>query len=651
MQTHTIARTLSLVLLLGGAAACRDSPTPPDESELRLEMRRGLIPFEEETIAPGSTLQLEAKFINAAGAPQNAGSVDWSTTDPGVATVDASGRITASQVGTTKVVVSAGGQADTGIVNVATAVAGELACEAGDPDLTLAVGDVRLFAGEETVDLCLPGGLTGADYLLVPFNASLAAGARLDTRVVASATVAPLPSLSPSVAPVQPFVRQREAVPDDEFHLRHLRQSHAEFESALRSFSPSQAIAARATPAVGELLRLNAATLASSGCSDPDYRTGRVVAISDRAVIVADTANPKNGFSTADYTAIGETFDDLIWQVDTGHFGEPTDIDENGRVMIFYTRAVNELTPSGSDSYVGGFFYNRDLFPTSGSSACAGSNEAEMFYMLVPDPTGVVNGNARSTSFVLERTYSVLAHEFQHLINDSRRLYVNEAMVWEDSWLNEGLSHIAEELAFYAASGHTPRQNLGSTPITGEAARMFDRYNLDNVERYIRYLRMPEDHSLIGNVDELGTRGAIWAFLRYAADREPGDDAAMWRRLVNSTTLGLENLEEVIGANPRDWMHDWEVSVFTDDAGFTIAEPYTQPSWNFRVLTPILDATGRFPLRVNGLSATSPSVLLEGGGAIFYQMRVQAGARRAVRTTVDQLPPPSRLRLGVVRIR
>ena len=31
---------------------------------------------------------------------------------------------------------------------------------------------------------------------------------------------------------------------------------------------------------------------AENACSSPDYRTGRVVAISDRAIIVADTTNP-----------------------------------------------------------------------------------------------------------------------------------------------------------------------------------------------------------------------------------------------------------------------------------------------------------------------------------------------------------------------
>jgi hypothetical protein len=271
-----------------------------------------------------------------------------------------------------------------------------------------------------------------------------------------------------------------------------------------------------------------------------------------------------------------------------------------------------------------------------------------MFYMLAPDPNGEVNGNVRSTSFVLERTFSVLAHEFQHLINDSRRLYVNDALVWEDSWLNEGLSHIAEELAFYAASGLAPGQNLGASLL---AAQSFKRYNLDNLDRYIRYLRAPEENSLLGNVDQLATRGAAWAFLRYVADRDAGDDMAMWTRLVNSTSLGLTNLEQVLGANPRDWMHDWQVSVFTDDAGFAIADRYTQPSWNFRVLTAARDESGQFPLRTRGVGPTSPGVLLQGGGAVFLRLGLTATTQRALRTTVNDLPPPSRLRLAVVRTR
>src|SRR6185437_9443457 len=103
-------------------------------------------------------------------------------------------------------------------------------------------------------------------------------------------------------------------------------------------------------------------------------------------------------YTTADYQSFGAAFDTLIYPVDTANFGAPTDKDANQHVILFFTRAVNELTPPGQNFYVGGFFFNRDLFPvtTAGSvEGCAASNFAEMVYLLVPDPTGAVNQNVR----------------------------------------------------------------------------------------------------------------------------------------------------------------------------------------------------------------------------------------------------------------
>ena len=70
----------------------------------------------------------------------------------------------------------------------------------------------------------------------------------------------------------------------------------------------------------------------------------------------------------------------------------------------------------------------------------AGSNTGEMFYLLAPDPTGAINGNVGATGFVDSVTTSVLAHEFQHLINASRRLYVtrtspiSRSSGWTKGW-------------------------------------------------------------------------------------------------------------------------------------------------------------------------------------------------------------------------
>jgi hypothetical protein len=194
--------------------------------------------------------------------------------------------------------------------------------------------------------------------------------------------------------------------------------------------------------------------------------------------IVADTANPAGGFTSAEYASFAAAFDTLAYPVDVQHFGRPTDLDRNGRVIIFFTSAVNALTPRGASFVVGGFFWNRDLFPRAGTRGCLGSNDGELFYMLAPDPSGTVNGNARTRDYVLRTSVAVLAHEFQHLINASRRLYVlNSSTFNEEVWLNEGLSHAAEELVFFRATRLAPRSRIAlatlraSTPGSPRSTR------------------------------------------------------------------------------------------------------------------------------------------------------------------------------------
>ena len=68
------------------------------------------------------------------------------------------------------------------------------------------------------------------------------------------------------------------------------------------------------------------------------------------------------GSTAADFTAIANEFDDLIFKTDTSWFGAPTDINKDGRITILYTPEVNKFTPKGSPSYIGGFFWGGDLF-------------------------------------------------------------------------------------------------------------------------------------------------------------------------------------------------------------------------------------------------------------------------------------------------
>ena len=406
-----------------------------------------------------------------------------------------------------------------------------------------------------------------------------------------------------------------------------------------------------AAPQVGDIMTVNVQT--DSACTDIIERGARVVAIGAQSIVLSDTLNPSGGFSTADYQRFAARFDTLVYPIDVANFGVPADIDKNGKVVLLFTTAVNALTPRNSSSYVGGFFYNRDLFPIADAlplQGCPGSNYSELFYLLAPDPQGVINGNVRETSFVDSVTTSVLAHEFQHLINASRRLYVTQGVEdFETTWLNEGLSHIAEELLFYHEARLASRQNIDTIKIrSSNGIRIaFNVDMLANAGRYRTFLEKPSANSPFRDDDSLETRGATWNLLRYLADRKGGTESATWQALVNTTRVGVSNLSSVFGSDLASKVHDWNVSHYTDDIVPGLPAEHTQPSWNWHSVFKALTKSGpAYPLEVKSLTAGSASGTLIGGGAAYYRFSVPAGTSATV-----TLAAPGPIYARVVRLR
>jgi hypothetical protein len=405
------------------------------------------------------------------------------------------------------------------------------------------------------------------------------------------------------------------------------------------------------TVRVGDVVRVN--VQADSACSSPRYRGARVAAIGTRSIVLEDTLNPRNGFGDADYRRYAARFDTLVYPLDSAAFGAPTDIDGNGRVVLVFTRSVNEQTPRDAVTYVAGFTFSRDLFPVGGSprtEACEGSNEGEYFYLLAPDPAGVVNGNPRTTSFVDSITTAVIAHEFQHLINAGRRIHVNNASTLEEKWLDEGLAHIAEELLFYREAGVSPRSNLDAGRLRA-SSHVLDAYNRDmggNQVRYRNYLQRTSRASPVGGDDELWTRGAAWSLLRYLADRG-GVGTDVFSRLVNSRSTGVANAVGVFGTGLATLVRDWNVTHAVDD--LAPGSPFQQPGWNFRSIFANIGGGGVYPLSVQPMTsgiAYAGSVL--SGGAAYYRITVPANASATVSLTEQSGAAPT-LSLVTVRIK
>ncbi len=260
-----------------------------------------------------------------------------------------------------------------------------------------------------------------------------------------------------------------------------------------------------------------------------------------------------------------------------------------------------------------------------------------------PTRIKTINANFKTKSVIAALVAPTLVHEFQHLINAGRRIYVNDASDLEEVWLNEGLSHIAEELWYYLESGNAPLGNIDIARIRSSQTQL-DAWNNDQSQNFGRlsaYLAATSSHSPFSLVDGLEMRGAIWQLLRYSADQKGGDQRATWRALVNSTTNGQANYDAVFGdiiANARNW----SVAQFVDDDGFSVASPYTNPSWNFRSVFSGL-RSGVLPLATQSLvTGTNVQLSIVGGSAAYVRFAVASGVAAAIgATSANEAVPPN----------
>lgn len=670
-QPLRLACVIAALVLFAGCGGGTDVPPAAAVARIGGDQQQG-------TINTALTVPLSVRVTNSGGLAQEGVTVSWTVTSgggsvsPPTSVSDVNGVATTTWTlgpvpGEQTVTASLQEGATTTFTAVATSA---VAC---DGTISMNVGGVCLASPARAADVQVSGGTAGAEYVAIAYHDGNLTRSAVSVSATAIGAVAATGPPTPVTVPLAAATMNGSAalmLGSDPGFERALRRRERESLRPLVSWGGARSGAAQSvTPVeprfaiVGDVLSLNANAVQS--CTSPDMRQGVVRHISTNAIWVEDTGNPTGGFSTADYVEMATAFDSHIWPTDIAAFGAPTDIDQNGKVIIFFTIRVNQLTPASQPtSFVGGFFFSRDLFPKTNSetvngrtlSPCAGSNFAEMFYMLAPDPQGV-HSRPWTVQEVKNVSPGTIAHELQHLINGSRRLRITPNSTWpEVVWMEEGLSHIAEELVYYKVSGFSPRQNLTRSQILATQAlqNALLNYQFANFGRFSTYLRRTHDQSPYGETassggtapgdwDDLETRGAIWSFLRWAADHRGSGDGDVWMRLANNTTVGVDNLRNVFGADIGGRFREWAAANYMDDAqGLPQADAtYRQPSWNFRdVLRTVSSNNDQFPLNTFNIAGQQPTFTLVDGGAAYLRFGVTANASANVRVTVSggQLP-------------
>src|SRR2546430_9932171 len=257
-------------------------------------------------------------------------------------------------------------------------------------------------------------------------------------------------------------------------------------------------------------------------------KSGRHIAI------YVDSAAPQPGLTQSDLDAMREVIETRLYVVDTLAFGRESDIDANHVVLVLMTNRVNRLVTAAECStggYVGGYFFGGDIDPYFRRFF----NSAEIFYSIVPDPAATLSC-AHSVSEIKNSLPVTFVHEFQHMISYNQHVLVRRGQA-EILWLNEGLSHYAEE-----------RGGRSFLPLpAGDSTFCF--FVGGDLSDAGQYLANPESHFLVdtSGIGGLAERGAYLLFVRYLVGHfcrtgGPFDAGGLTPALVQTGVTGVANV-------------------------------------------------------------------------------------------------------------
>ncbi|HXC24326.1 MAG TPA: hypothetical protein VNU46_00315 [Gemmatimonadaceae bacterium] len=420
-------------------------------------------------------------------------------------------------------------------------------------------------------------------------------------------------------------------------------------------------------PAVNTKITLHTLTAAGFGgataslCDTYNTTTATVMAVSNHAIVVSDNASPSGGFTQAQFQDIAQEFDTFIYPTDSSYFGLPTDFDDNGHIIIFYTPSVNRLTAAGQASltgYIGGFFFAGDLFPPA---QCPESNQGEIFYLLTPDPFGI-DGNRFPTDFVRQVTRGTIAHEFQHMINAGHRILTN-APAFEATWLDEALAHFAEDAVGRVELGFPVSQTVAINDLIAQPDSDLQAFFLQNLVRAKYYVTSPDTIGPIVShpraLQDLAARGAEWALLRYTADQfSQGNVHSFTQRLAAGPDTGSINLTKQAGVPLDTILGNWLVTMYTDHQGIPgLPDKFNYVSYTLRSLISqvnIMLPSGNVYLPVDSIDSatTSLSVGIPPSSAAYFLITQSAGATQSIKitTTGGSIPTDPNGRIYIVRM-
>ncbi|HVJ80248.1 MAG TPA: hypothetical protein VNC50_04185 [Planctomycetia bacterium] len=250
-----------------------------------------------------------------------------------------------------------------------------------------------------------------------------------------------------------------------------------------------------------------------------------LVAVGKHCIIYVDKDDAPTRFSREVVNEVISTFDERIQPRSVELFGRHRDVDRNGKFTILFSHWLGDL--AGGKVAIGGFVRGGDFYRDVDAPY---SNQCDMLYL---------NSNLKPGPHL--RT--LIAHEYVHAITFCEHVFGDflpgEAGLDEEGWLNEGISHLAENLM---GAGWSNLDYRISTYLSNPQ----------------KYRLAVSDYYRAGLFRCHGCRGATYLMLRWCVD-EKGD--GLLKELVQSNLAGAENLETAMERPFAELFRQWTIAV------------------------------------------------------------------------------------------
>ena len=512
----------------------------------------------------------------------------------------------------------------TGTLTLAVAQTARVDCSNGGTTLTLAGGGanylvVAQFAGDQGNNAPALYHIASGSLASAAVSAQRAAGSVLLERQLLSGEAGGV------VPPHRPSGRQTAF--DGRMRARGVRLA---LEGNVRHPTVSAGVSNLVSPPpdVGSTRSFH--VIATFDQANPVWQTitAQLVYAGSNLLLYIDQAAPTNGFTADQLQAFGKLFDETLYPLVTQDFGPPSDVDQNGRFIMLMSPVVNADSPAAqctTQGYVAGFFDPDDFDGPSNVN----SNQGEIFYSVVPDPTGSVSC-VHSVAELGDVIPSTFVHELQHLVNYSRHVVINQGQP-QSSWLDEGLSIIAEEMGSLYYEQRCPPPSCRTDP-----SQVFPDSSQGFVSNFLydsyQYALLPDTASLTMHVDSdngFGWRGGEWAMLRWIGDHF---GVAAFKQLAEGPADGASAISQVTGESFPEVMADFGLSLYVDSlpnlprttvlpANRFVTRNMSQ-MWARLYLTsgPSTDIPYSFPVLLYPITTDTSSALLTQGSMTYFRL-------------------------------